>query len=271
MQWKRQKGGICETTMKDGDKKYKVKDCKNCDRKGCTVTFPDKTNKRVKYHIHQCKKCKNCVKIPRKDENSYQCLNWGCLFNTTKCTYTQKYLFFDYETMQQTGTHEPNLVIAHDFYGNVDSFITNEDFCKWLVSRDHKGYTAIAHYGKGYDSYFILKYCVENGIKPFCVYNGSKIMLMEIKSINLRMIDSSNFVQGPLKNFLKTFGLKELKKGYFPHFFNTTENQNYIGKIPDAEYYGFNSMKPKEREEFLEWHKQKRKENYLFDLKKRTL
>jgi hypothetical protein len=26
-------------------------------------------------------------------------------------------------------------------------------------------------------------------------------MLMEIKSINLRIIDSSNFVQGPLKNF----------------------------------------------------------------------
>jgi hypothetical protein len=81
-----------------------------------------------------------------------------------------------------------------------------------------------------------------------------------IKSINLRIIDSSNFVQGPLKNFPKTFGLKELKKGYFPHFFNTTENQNYIGKIPDTKYYGVNSMKPKEREEFLEWHKQKRKE-----------
>jgi hypothetical protein len=132
--------------------------------------------------------------------------------------------------MQETGTHEPNLVIAHDFYGNVDSFITNEDFCKWLISRD-KGYTAIARYGKGYDSYFILKYCVENGIKPFCIYNGSKI-------INLRIIDSSNFVQGPLKNFPKTFGLKELKKGYFPHFFNTTENRNYIGKIPDTKYYG---------------------------------
>jgi hypothetical protein len=162
-------------TMKDGNKKYKVKGCKNCDREGCTVTFLDKTNKRVKYHIYQCKECKNCVKIPTKDENGYQCLNCGCLFNTTKCTYTQKYLFFDYEAMQETGTHEPNLVIAHDFYGNVDSFITNEDFCKWLISRD-KGYTAIARYGKGYDSYFILKYCVENGIKPFCIYNGSKII-----------------------------------------------------------------------------------------------
>jgi hypothetical protein len=138
----------------------------------------------------------------------FQCLKCGCLFDTTKCSYTEKYLFFDYEAMQETGKHIANLVISHDFSGNVNSFKTNEDFCKWLISRDHRGHTAIAHYSKGYDSYFILKYCVENGIKPFCVYNGSKIMLMEIKSINLRIIDSSNFVQGPLKNFPKTFGLK---------------------------------------------------------------
>ncbi|EFA13108.1 hypothetical protein TcasGA2_TC001597 [Tribolium castaneum] len=47
MQWKRQKGGICETIIKDGDKKYKVKGCQNCYRKGCTATFPDETNKQT--------------------------------------------------------------------------------------------------------------------------------------------------------------------------------------------------------------------------------
>jgi hypothetical protein len=268
MQSKRQKGGICQTTMKDDNNIYKVKGCKNCDRKGCTVTFPDKTNMRVKYHIYQCKKCKTCVKKPLDDEEPFVCVDCGSRKHTNNCTYTEKYLFFNYEAMQETGKHIANLVISHDFSGNVNSFKTNEDFCKWLISRDHRGHTAIAHYSKGYDSYFILKYCVENGIKPFCVYNGSKIMLMEIKSINLRIIDSSNFVQGPLKNFPKTFGLKELKKGYFPHFFNTTENQNYIGKIPDAEYYGVSSMKPKEREEFLEWHKQKEKKIICLILKK---
>jgi hypothetical protein len=30
--------------------------------------------------------------------------------------------------------------ISHHFNGNVNSFKTNEDFCKWLISRDHKGY-----------------------------------------------------------------------------------------------------------------------------------
>jgi hypothetical protein len=41
---------------------------------------------------------------------------------------------------------------------------------------------------------------------------------MEIKSINLRIIDSSNSVQGLLKE------LKELPKGYY----SATENQNYF-------------------------------------------
>ena len=29
----------------------------------------------------------------------------------------------------------------------------------------------------------------------------------------------------------------ELKKGYFPHLFNTPEKQNYVGRIPAKDYY----------------------------------
>jgi hypothetical protein len=36
MQWKRQKGGICQTKIKENDKEYTVKGCKNCNEKGCT-------------------------------------------------------------------------------------------------------------------------------------------------------------------------------------------------------------------------------------------
>ena len=122
-----------------------------------------------------------------------------------------------YEAQRETGIHIPNLVIAHDFNGDEYKFKTNDEFCKWLISKDHKDYICIAHYAKGYDSQFILKYCVENSLKPYTIYNGSKLMLLEIPSINLKIIDSSNFVQGPLSNFPETFGLTELKKGYFPH------------------------------------------------------
>ncbi len=36
-----------------------------------------------------------------------------------------------------------------------------------------------------------------------------------------------NFIPGALKYFPKTFVIKV--KGYFPHNFNTRENENYVG------------------------------------------
>ena len=96
-----------------------------------------------------------------------------------------------------------------------------------------QGYTCIAHNAKGYDAHFILRYCVKNTVKPYTIYVGTKLMLLEVEYLGLKVIDSMNFVAGPLSAFPKTFGLKELKKGYFPHFFNTPENQSYVGPIPD--------------------------------------
>ncbi|XP_072173772.1 uncharacterized protein [Diadema setosum] len=51
-----------------------------------------------------------------------------------------------------------------------------------------------------------------------------------------------------------TFGVEELKKGFFPHFFNTTANAKYRGPMPDAKYYHPSGMSSKKREEFLQWY-----------------
>jgi len=48
----------------------------------------------------------------------------------------------------------------------------------------------------------------------------------------IKIIDSHNFVASPLSAFPKTFVLNELKKGYIPYYFNTSENQNCVGPIP---------------------------------------
>ena len=49
------------------------------------------------------------------------------------------------------------------------------------------------------------------------------------------------------------FDLKELKKGWFPNFFNTRDNQHYIRPYPDPSYYGCDFMGSEEREECLSW------------------
>ena len=91
---------------------------------------------------------------------------------------------------------------------------------------------------------------------------------MQVKEFKIRFIDSINFIQSKLADFPKTFGLTEMKKGYFPHFFNVPENQDYVGPIPDGKYYGPDQMSPGGREKFLKWHQERINENYVFDFKK---
>ena len=166
--------------------------------------------------------------------------------------HTQKNIFFyDFECTQNTGTHEVNLAIAQDYNGNEFIYKNIADFCKNMINDNFKGYTLIAHNSKGYDAHFILKWLVDQGMKPYCIYNGVKIMFMEIPKLRIRFIDGLNFLQMPLKAFPKTFGLDELKKGYFPHYFNKTCNKNSIGNIPSKKHYGYNQMKSGERETFL--------------------
>ena len=96
-------------------------------------------------------------------------------------------------------------------------------------------------------------------------------MFMEIPKLSIRFIDSLNFLQMPLKPFPKTFGMNELKKGYFPHYFNKECNKNYVGTIPSKKHYGYNQMKPDERAKFLKWYEECVSENYVFDFKKEIL
>ena len=181
------------------------------------------------------------------------------------CSFTTKYIFFDYECRQESGIHTPNLIVAMDFEGERYVFETNEAFCEWTISKEHSGYTFLAHYSRGYDSYFILNYCLKNTVLPYVIANGSKIMFMSIKSLKIRFIDSHSFiVDTPFSAFPRTFGITEMKKGYFPHFFNTLANENYVGPIPEPKYYGCDTMKPAIREDFLKWHAEQRAANLLY-------
>lgn len=49
-------------------------------------------------------------------------------------------------------------------------------------------------------------------------------------------------------------GFEDAKKGYFPHLFNTSENDNYIGLYPDPCFYGYDNMSDTERCHFMQWY-----------------
>jgi hypothetical protein len=51
----------------------------------------------------------------------------------------------------------------------------------------------------------------------------------------------------------EAFGL-QASKSWYPHYFNTEENLNFLGPMPAIAYYGVDEMGVEEREEFLAWY-----------------
>ena len=112
----------------------------------------------------------------------------------------------------------------------------------------------IFHNLKGFDGNFILRelylQCREVSTQ---LTVGAKAL--SFKSGPITFKDSLCFLPMPLASFSKTFGITELKKGYFPHAFNVPENQSYVGRIPNVEFYEPNEMKDLEAKRTFElWH-----------------
>jgi hypothetical protein len=82
-------------------------------------------------------------------------------------------------------------------------------------------------------------------------------MYLSIPEIKVRFIDSLCFITKPLKAFPKIFGENELKKGYFPHWFNVKENWDYEGSMPHIKYFHHDEMKYDERKEFIKWYEER--------------
>ncbi|XP_078355818.1 uncharacterized protein LOC144640593 [Oculina patagonica] len=180
------------------------------------------------------------------------------------------HVFFDIEAMQDTGRHIPNLLIAETEQDDRPVRFKGEhcvrDFLEWLdtlTEDDTRPVTVIAHNFQGYDGYFVVdEYHNQHRIIEQ-IRNGAK--LLQVAFDRIRFIDSLSFFQMPLSAFPKTFGLTELKKGYFPHLFNTPENQEYVGPIPGKHYYMPESMSVSGRKEFQKWYDDQVSKNVEFD------
>ena len=106
-----------------------------------------------------------------------------------------------------------------------------EQFGTWLLDGTHQGAIVIAHNLRGFDRFLLWAYFYKECFLPKLILNGAKMMSMELEEAEIKFRDSLNFLPMPLKALPKTFGLTELKKGYFPHFFNRRENQIYVGPL----------------------------------------
>ena len=282
--------------------------CKECDRLFKNQTCYDRHKQEpingggrtVCQTVRKCPKCKKSLDVRRlnnhpcvdnkkcptcKKECNPQDPNHKCYIQQEQPKEEPSYaqlLFFDFECNQERGIHEVNLCVVYDEEGEVKVFRgknTVRDFCRWLFTPEHDKSIVIAHNFQGYDSYPILNHLNQEAIPYDVIYNGAKCMTLTTKTkqkrtlfaIEIKFIDSLNFIPMALARFPKTFGQDELCKGYFPHYFNKDENQEYVGPIPCQDDYGANYMKPEAREKFMTWHQEQVENNYVFDFQKEIL
>lgn len=99
---------------------------------------------------------------------------------------------------------------------------TAEQFCHYVCQPHIKNTILVAHNAKSFDLYPILEVLIDrHSIRPDkIINNGSKVMYMHIANkLNLTFLDSLNFLPMKLAKIPEAFGLEELSKGFFPHFF----------------------------------------------------
>lgn len=210
----------------------------------------------------------------------------------------EKYLFvfYDFESRQDTlleGSeteykHVPTLCVVQQFctqcVDNTDItlwcadcgireqvFSTNpvEAFCDYVlrVNTGFKKIVCIAHNSQGYDANFILRHIIEKcREEPSLILNGTKIIQMTYGK-KIVFIDSLNYFHMPLSKLPKAFGFEE-EKGYFPHMFNSLQNQNYVGPLPDKKFYSPENMSVDIHKKFSAWYDDLVSKNYVFDFQK---
>ncbi|XP_063965780.1 uncharacterized protein LOC129254369 [Lytechinus pictus] len=247
----------------------------------CRFGYCERCRTTVSKEGHQC----FMIPLPKKKKNKAKNQE-----ERKKGDDTQKFIFYDFECRQDDKVdendhgsvfkHVPNLCVAirvcgqcfdkqdacpdcgvreHVFRGKD----TLDKFGEWLfgIEEDHRGVIAIAHNARSYDSQFIQEYCLKSGVVPQVIMSGAKILSLTLNDV--KCIDSLSFLAMPLSSFPSTFQLKELKKGFFPHFFNTLENQDHDGPtLPPKKYYDPDGMSTEKRDEFDVWYAHHQNDNF---------
>jgi hypothetical protein len=81
---------------------------------------------------------------------------------------------------------------------------------------------AIAHNAKAFDLHFILNRAIKLKWKSELITNGLKIISMKME--HLVFLDSVSFIP---------CALRKATKSWYPHYFNTEENLDYVRPMPD--------------------------------------
>ncbi|XP_032240658.2 uncharacterized protein LOC116619717 [Nematostella vectensis] len=206
--------------------------CETCGKRVDMIA----TRKEGREHVCGEYKCSVCKEVVPPDHLCYVTVGADALPKGGDDDDSMRIIIFDFEAMPLEQKHTVNFVGVQKLCDTCKgwpmdrlecgtcglrkhSFVTVQAFCDWLFGGSNGGYTCLAHNFKGYDSYFILEYLFENGIKPNVIFTGGKVMHLKIDSLKIDMKCTLDFLQMPLSKLPKAFGFDHVtQKGFSPTF-----------------------------------------------------
>ena len=83
---------------------------------------------------------------------------------------------------------------------------------------------------------YLLKGFLDYGFLPEVIRKGRHILLLEIKQLGLRFLTSSSYLEGDEYEMAQQFNCY-FEKHFFPFKFLSQQNFNYIGTIPNLNFF----------------------------------
>lgn len=169
----------------------------------------------------------------------------------------QDVLVYDFSIQK----HEVNFVAFRNVFTDEEKTFFGptalRDFILFMLEFNSGNNICIAHNASGYDTRLLFTECktLQKKVQMTPIMRGGKFMQLTLNK-NTIFRDSLLHVRGSLKALAKDFCNGLLKKGYFPHLFNSVEHYGYNGPIPPKKYFdlSFTVRSKKDQEEFDEWY-----------------
>ncbi|PFX27136.1 putative DNA polymerase [Stylophora pistillata] len=242
----------------------------------------------IRHHPSEGRRCKACKQVAcgsKPHQPTIYCQHCHRHFYDDRCVAFHHAENFE-AIIQSDGTHTPFLVRAetrdsdecHTFYGPectgefldfLDSLIYGTE-TQPIPKEESRDVICIFHNLKGYDSVFLQAQLLKEHRKfHFMIPNGTKQSSLSYRRVQFK--DSLCFIPSSLAQFSSTFGIEEIKKGFFPHTFHTPENADYVGALPDRIYFDPESMSEKKKAEFEEWYQEESSRQLVYDLKRELI
>ena len=238
----------------------KLKSCPDC-CKLYEVEFTVRGNPRINAHRCGFAECPQCLKEDhmashqcyiqkvdeKEDKRRFKWVPTERVGNRATWGYARKdgmikvkkdlplFVYADFEAMRNAEGYQEAVLLGYEtgesnacvMLGGRDctsAFIRDMDALAFDQDGDDRDVICVFHNLKGYDGMFILEYLYSQNRKVERIVSiGAKVL--SFVSDKLTFKDSVCFLPFPLAAFSATFNLTELYKGFFPHTFNTAENQ----------------------------------------------